>query len=196
MFEIGDYVLNATNGICKISEIVELDMSGDKQLKSYFLLRPVEEENDRVYIPVDNADKRIRKVITQDEALAVLDRVPEIEALAVNNEKERETRYKEAVRSCEPDSVISLLKCLHIRNEQRAQAGSDSRAQTVLSGASNHLKCACYPGGISDWRVHSYTYTDNRGTCPFNHWHLLRAPCKAQKAISFWRGSACRYRSS
>ena len=25
MFEIGDYVLNATNGICKISEIVELD---------------------------------------------------------------------------------------------------------------------------------------------------------------------------
>ena len=110
MFEIGDYVLNATNGICKISEVVELDMSGDKQLKSYFLLRPVEEENDRVYIPVDNADKRIRKVITQDEALAVLDRVPEIEALAVNNEKERETRYKEAVRSCEPDSVISLLK--------------------------------------------------------------------------------------
>ena len=111
MFEIGDYVLNATNGICKISEIVELDMSGDKQLKSYFLLRPVEEENDRVYIPVDNADKRIRKVITQDEALAVLNRVPEIEALAVKNEKERETRYKEAVRSCEPDSVISLLKC-------------------------------------------------------------------------------------
>ena len=74
MFEIGDYVLNATNGICKISEIVELDMSGDKKLKSYFLLRPVEEENDRVYIPVDNADKRIRKVITQDEAKAVLDR--------------------------------------------------------------------------------------------------------------------------
>ena len=61
---------------------------------------------------------------------------------------------------------------------------------------SNHIKCACYSGGISDWRVHSYTYTDNRGTCPFNHWHLLRAPCKAQKAISFWRGSACRYRSS
>ena len=80
------------------------------------------------YIPVDNADKRMRKVITQDEAQAVLDRVPEIEALAVNNEKERETRYKEAVRSCEPDSVISLLKCLHIRNEQRAQAGKKSTA--------------------------------------------------------------------
>ena len=61
MFEIGDYVLNATNGICKIKEIVELDMSGDKNPKSYFLLRPIDEENDKVYIPVDNADKRIRR---------------------------------------------------------------------------------------------------------------------------------------
>ena len=149
MFEIGDYVLNATNGICKISEIVELDMSGDKQLKSYFLLRPVEEDNDRVYIPVDNADKRIRKVITQDEALAVLDRVPEIEALAVNNEKERETRYKEAVRSCEPDSVISLLKCLHIRNEQRAQAGiSNGLFITMISSSSYAISRGRFTGAI------------------------------------------------
>ena len=48
----------------------------------------------------------LSQVITQDEAQAVLDRVHEIE-LAVNNEKERETRYK-TVRSCEPDSVIDL----------------------------------------------------------------------------------------
>ena len=90
MFEIGDYVLNATNGICKISEIVELDMSGDKKLKSYFLLRPVEEENDRVYIPVDNADKRIRKVITQDEAQAVLDSYGEGGAMSEESGSEAE----------------------------------------------------------------------------------------------------------
>ena len=40
MFEIGDYVLNATNGICKISEIVELDMSGDKQAQVIFFTPP------------------------------------------------------------------------------------------------------------------------------------------------------------
>lgn len=128
MFEIGDYVVNATNGICRISEIVELDMSGDKTLKSYFLLRPIEEEHDRVYIPVDNADKRIRKVITVDEAQAVIDRIPEQEALVITSEKERETRYKEAVRSCEPDMVVSLLKCLHSRNEERTKAGKKSTA--------------------------------------------------------------------
>ncbi len=40
MFEIGDYVLNATNGICKIKEIVELDTPGDKNPKSYFFTSP------------------------------------------------------------------------------------------------------------------------------------------------------------
>lgn len=128
MFEIGDYVVNATNGICRISEIVELDMSGDKKLKSYFLLRPIEEEHDRVYIPVDNASKRIRKVITEEEAQAVIDRVPQIDELVITSEKERETKYKEAVRSCEPDTVVSLLKCLHNRNEERTKAGKKSTA--------------------------------------------------------------------
>lgn len=128
MFEIGDYVVNATNGICKINEIVELDMSGDKKLKSYFLLRPIEEEHDRVYIPVDNADKRIRKVITAEEAQSVIDRIPQIDELVITSEKERETKYKEAVRSCEPDTVVSLLKCLHNRNEERKRAGKKSTA--------------------------------------------------------------------
>lgn len=128
MFEIGDYVVNAANGICKISEIVNMDMSGDKVMKSYFLLLPIDEVNDRVYIPVDNAAKRIRKVITKEEALAVMQRVPQIEELLVSYEKERETKYKEAVRSCEPDLVVALLKCLHHRINERILAGKKSTA--------------------------------------------------------------------
>ena len=58
MFEIGDYVLNATNGICKISEIVELDRGGHEfplpQLRAAFQrasvpdprLLPLPDEND------------------------------------------------------------------------------------------------------------------------------------------------------
>ena len=40
MFEIGDYVLNATNGICKISEIVELDMSRRQATQVIFFTPP------------------------------------------------------------------------------------------------------------------------------------------------------------
>ncbi len=141
MFEIGNYVLNATNGICKINEVVELDMSGDKVMKSYFLLRPVESEHDKVYIPVDKASQRIRKVISKDEALAVIDSISSVEVLTITNEKEREAKYKEAVRSCEPKQIIGLLKCLFIRNEERMQQGKRSTAidERYLKMAENNL---------------------------------------------------------
>ena len=45
MFNVGDFVLNATNGICEIVDEVDLDMSGNKQIKSYFLLVPVGEQS-------------------------------------------------------------------------------------------------------------------------------------------------------
>ena len=44
------------------------------------------------------------------------------------NEKERETKYKTAVRSCEPRQIISLLKCLRRRNEERLANGKKSTA--------------------------------------------------------------------
>ena len=62
MFNLGEFVVNASSGICEIKDIVELDMSGDKTLKSYYLLVPVDEQTAKVFIPVDNASQRIRKV--------------------------------------------------------------------------------------------------------------------------------------
>lgn len=139
MFEIGDYVLNATNGICKIKEIVEMDMSGEN--KSYFLLRPIEEVNDKVFIPVDNAAKRIRKIISKTEAQDIIDSIPSIEELPIRSEKERETCYKEAVRSCEPQKIVSLLKCLHNRSIERQQNGKKNTAvdERYFKMAENNL---------------------------------------------------------
>ena len=67
MFNKGDFVLNATNGICEIIDIVEMDMLGNSQVKKYFFLVPVNEKTAKVYIPVDNADARIRGIISKEQ---------------------------------------------------------------------------------------------------------------------------------
>lgn len=128
MFEIGDYVVNATNGICRIIEIVEMDLSGDKVLKPYFLLVPVDESSARVYIPVDTAQKRIRRAISRQEALAVIDRMDWIGETAVRSEKERENTYKEAIKSCDPEQLISILKTLCRRKRERLAQGKKCTA--------------------------------------------------------------------
>ena len=141
MFEIGDYVVNATNGICQITEIVEMDLSGDKILKPYYLLVPVEEASARVYIPVETAEKRIRKAINQRQAMQVIDSVKQIDETRINTEKERELRYKEAIKSCDPEKLVSIIKTLYRRRQERMAQGKKSTAidERYFKLAENHL---------------------------------------------------------
>lgn len=55
MFEIGNYVVHAGEGICEISDITMMNVSGAD--RKYYILIPNEERAAKVYIPVDNAEK-------------------------------------------------------------------------------------------------------------------------------------------
>ena len=63
MFKKDDFVINSNNGICKIQDIIAMNMSGTT--KDYFLLVPVSEPTAKVYIPVDIAGQRIRQLILE-----------------------------------------------------------------------------------------------------------------------------------
>lgn len=141
MFEIGDYVVNANNGICKITEVVELDLSGGKTLKPYYLLVPMEETTAKVFIPVDNANNRIRKVINKEEAIDVIDRIPDIEETCIANEKERESKYKAAIKSCELNELVGIIKNLYHRQQDRLAQGKKSTAvdERYFKLAESHL---------------------------------------------------------
>ena len=66
MFKKGDYVVNASNGVCEVSDIVTMNMgSGNKE---YYVLVPIEENTAKVYIPIDLAENRIRSAMNADDA--------------------------------------------------------------------------------------------------------------------------------
>ena len=123
MFEIGDYVVNATNGICQIKEVVKMDLSGGKQEKEYFYLEPVDEKSAKAYIPLDIAPTRIRKVIDAKKATEVISAVDSIEELLVSSEREREAIYKAAIKSCEPTELVAMIKNIFRRKKERLEAG-------------------------------------------------------------------------
>lgn len=141
MFEIGDYVVNATNGICRIQEIVQMDLSGAKQMKNYFLLIPVEEKTAKVYIPVEIAEKRIRRVIDKDEAWQIIKKIPQIDEAWIDNEKEREKKYKEVIVSCDLERLVGIIKNMYHRRQERTAMGKKSTAvdERYFKLAEDHL---------------------------------------------------------
>ena len=59
-YEIGDFVSKSVTGICKIENILYLNPQDEKNDKLYYLMKPVEDEKEKIYVPVSSSDSRLR----------------------------------------------------------------------------------------------------------------------------------------
>lgn len=139
MFKKGDFVVNTNNGICEINDIVTMNMSGTD--KEYYLLIPIAEQTAKVYVPIDLATQRIRHAMSKDEALVLIGNIKCIDETYIENEKEREKKYKEALNSRDPQKLVGIIKTLYLRKQERVEAGKKNTAvdERYFKLAENHL---------------------------------------------------------
>lgn len=123
MFKKGEYIIYGRSGICKIEDITQLSISGADKKRLYYELAPLNIKGNRVYFPVDKKDANARKVITEQEAWALLDEIPNIEEIGVTNEKLREESYKQALNSCDYRQWVAVIKTLYQRKKARIAQG-------------------------------------------------------------------------
>lgn len=128
MYEIGDYIMKSTEGLCKVEDIVHLDMYGVDKNRLYYMLIPVNDNKGLIYMPTEKADQKTRKAMTEEEALNLIKRVDEIDEITIENENVREQRYKETIRGGNPESLIGIIKMTYLRNKKRNDEGKKSIA--------------------------------------------------------------------
>lgn len=127
MFEINEFVIHTTGGICQVTDIAPLDMPGADKDRKYYFLVPIKARGSRVFVPIDNTNA-IRRVMTDEEAWELIDEIPGIEELQVDNDKIREAKYKEAIKSCDCRELIKIIKNLYSRKLKRLEEGKKSTA--------------------------------------------------------------------
>lgn len=128
MYEIGEYVVKVGNGVCQIQDIRHLDMSTVDKNRLYYILMPIADKGAKLYVPVDNDKAGLRRVMTKEEALDVIHRIPDIEEVAIENDKLREQHYKEAIHSGSPEELIRLIKHTYRRRARRTAQGKKTTA--------------------------------------------------------------------
>ena len=52
MFEKGEYVVYGSKGVCEITDISTINISGMNREKLYYFLRPVNDRGAKIFIPV------------------------------------------------------------------------------------------------------------------------------------------------
>ena len=141
MFEIGEYIVYGTKGVCKVEDIAHVDIPGASKDRLYYVLQQIEGGTGKIYVPTDNDKVVMRKVITKEAAEDLIRRMPEIEQMWVDNDKQREAMYKEAMRTCDYNEWVSMIKTLYFRKKERTAQGKKVTAldERYLKAAENEL---------------------------------------------------------
>ena len=118
MLNRGDAVVYKCRGLYKVEDIGTLDFSFADRQKKYYTLQSVEDERDRAYVPTDD-ESNIRKPVSREEALNLIDRIADIEVLKVKNEKLREQEYRDCIADYCPENWVKVLKTTYNRTKRR-----------------------------------------------------------------------------
>lgn len=123
MFEKGDYIVYGAAGICEVKEIGKVNIGAADKNKLYYTLEPLNAKGSAVYTPIDNTKVIMRRILTVEEAEALIRAIPEIDALWVENDKQREQIYRETMRTCDCREWIRIIKTLYLRKQDRIARG-------------------------------------------------------------------------
>jgi CarD family transcriptional regulator len=123
MFDVGDFMIYGSNGVCKVTDVGPMKMPGIPKDKLYYTMVPCYIRDSEIFTPVDNERVVMRKVMSKDEAEDFISSMPDIGELEIIEEKKRELEYKQAVLTCDPTVLVELIKTIQIRMDERIAEG-------------------------------------------------------------------------
>lgn len=120
-FEVGEYVVYCGCEICRVCASEKKDFGGTE--KEYFVLSPVVSEKSSYYIPIDIVDTKLRKLLTKEEILSIIDAMPTAVAHWTNDINERKNRYSQTIHGNNYGKLIEMMKTLYDEKQRRLDGG-------------------------------------------------------------------------
>lgn len=118
MFKVGDIVAHKRD-ICKITEIIK-DFRPDGD---YYTLIPLDDDSLTIHTPVLDKRGLIRDIINKKDAEALIQRIPKIEIVEIEDDRALENEYIKLIDSGKHEDLIKIIKTTYIRKEARINSG-------------------------------------------------------------------------
>lgn len=116
MFLKGEKVVYGQTGVCIIEDICEKELI-KKQKRLYYVLRPVNQENNVIYAPAESEKVFIRSVITREEAEELISKIPQIceDSEIGDNTKEE---YRNCLSTHRCSDLVKLTSQIYNKRKQ------------------------------------------------------------------------------
>lgn len=74
MFEKKEYIMDSIFGVCMVEKVTKLVVGREQQME-YYVLQSAADKKKKAYIPVQNHETVLRKLMTPEQAMSVLEKI-------------------------------------------------------------------------------------------------------------------------
>ncbi len=138
--KIGSTIVYGTQ-ICKITD--KKDQTFGKITRNYYILTPVFDEKNVIYVPSDNEKlvAKMRKILSAEEIYTLIKSIPETEKIWIEDDKLRAQEYKAIIESGDREKIIMIIKTLFEHKGEVEAKGRKLHAvdEIILSRAEKML---------------------------------------------------------
>lgn len=122
MFSVEDCVIYNAMGVYRIVDIrIEQDISGTEA--QFYILQPVFGRNLTIKTPVENQRIMMRKVLTREEVMSLIESMPEQEIIWIDNDRQRNECFKAELKSGDCGKWVKLIKSIHSKQQEKKAIG-------------------------------------------------------------------------
>ena len=114
MFNKGDKVFYGQTGVCVVEDISEKTLTRNIK-RQYYTLRPLYQQNNVIYAPVDSDKVFIRAIISKAEAQKLVETVPELCGKALDEQGEED--YKKMFESHSCNELLELAVKIYSKKQ-------------------------------------------------------------------------------
>jgi len=141
MFEVGNYVVYGSTGVCKVDKIGPLVKMHFPKEKIFYTLLPVYSKGSKVFTPIDSDKVILRPVLSKEEALILIEEIDEMEEMWIPDNKKREEEFKICMKKCDCRELVKVIKTIHARRDERLSEGKKVTAgdEKILHIAKENL---------------------------------------------------------
>ena len=123
MYEQGSLIMYGSTGVCRVEDVAPMNGSrGADRNRLYYKLVPVYGTG-TIYVPVDTK-LFMRPILSYDEALSLIRRIPAIRELEDENSKDWHAltaAYRERIHSHDCEELVSLIKAVYFKMHAAAE---------------------------------------------------------------------------
>ncbi|MBS5733395.1 MAG: hypothetical protein KHW87_01640 [Clostridiales bacterium] len=133
MFEINAVFKYGASGIYRLREIKQANVTGET--KEYYVLQSVSCATTSTMIPADNPvlTDKMYPILTEEQARALLDRVPTLQTEWIINDKDRAATFKTWMESDDRAQIFAMVKAIRAHRKEFSEKGKKLRSADEIT---------------------------------------------------------------